>query len=390
MTFSMGQTVLFAVAGPVFRDIGLSEIQLGIVVSAAAVVFVLASPIWGRLSDRWGRKRVIVFGLFTYTATSAAFALCLDIGLRGLTEATTVFVLALTIRLTYAALGAGIQPASVALMADLSTDEERSSAVAIVGAAFGLGMILGPASAAVLVIFGVLTPLYAIAILGLGCALLAFVALPDERATASAAVAPGSQLSVKRLVPLLAAGLLFFIAVSALQQTMAFYVQDYAGVDSAEAARLTGYCFVVMALFSLVVQGGIVQWLKPNPGLMLRGGMPLMLIGVTLYAFPQGYWQLLLAGAFFGLGFGFINPGLIAAASLRSGSEHQGAAAGLMQATMAGGYVVGPLAGTAVYGTGGLGTASLIGAAVAVALLVVLALRFDPPANVEVSSGQAS
>ena len=76
IAFSMGQTALFAVAGPVIRDIGLSEIQLGMIVSAAAVMFVLASPIWGFLSDRLGRKPVIVFGLFTYAIISftAAFS----------------------------------------------------------------------------------------------------------------------------------------------------------------------------------------------------------------------------------------------------------------------------------------------------------------------------
>ena len=81
VAFSMGQTVLFAVAGPVIRDIGLSEFQLGMIVSAAAVMFMLASPIWGRLSDSWGRKRVIVFGLFTYALTSFALAATMQIGL---------------------------------------------------------------------------------------------------------------------------------------------------------------------------------------------------------------------------------------------------------------------------------------------------------------------
>ena len=63
IAFSMGQTVLFAVLGPVARDIGLSELQVGSIISATAVVFVFASPVWGHISDRWGRKKVMVFGL---------------------------------------------------------------------------------------------------------------------------------------------------------------------------------------------------------------------------------------------------------------------------------------------------------------------------------------
>jgi MFS family permease len=66
IAFSMGQTVLFAIAGPVFREIGLGELQLGIIISAAAIVFVVSSGVWGQISDRWGRRPVMVFGLTTY------------------------------------------------------------------------------------------------------------------------------------------------------------------------------------------------------------------------------------------------------------------------------------------------------------------------------------
>ena len=99
IAFSMGQTVLFAVAGPVIRDIGLSEFQLGLIVSAAALIFVIASPIWGRISDHWGRKPVILFGLFTYAVSCFAVAGIMDLGRSGTLGAMAVFVSLFGLRL---------------------------------------------------------------------------------------------------------------------------------------------------------------------------------------------------------------------------------------------------------------------------------------------------
>ena len=377
IAFSMGQTVLFAVAGPVIREIGLSEIQLGMIVSAAALMFVIASPVWGGLSDRFGRKRVILFGLVTYSLVSFAFAGTMDLGVSGVLPAITVFVGLLLLRLVYAAFGSGIQPSSVALMADLSSDKERSSAVAIIGAAFGFGMILGPAAAALLVDFGVLVPLYVIAGLGLigACNVLFFLDEP-ERVTDTARET--DKLDLKLLLPVMLIALLLFSGISALQQTMAFYVQDFLGADAETAARMTGLCFVVMAVATLLVQGGLIQILKPSPNVLLRLGLPTLVVGITLYAFPVAFWQIVLASAVMGIGFGLANPGTIAAASLRVPETSQGAAAGMIQAMMAAGYVFGPISGTALYELDPLWTATLVAGVLAIAALISLGIGARP------------
>ncbi|MEO1028875.1 MAG: MFS transporter, partial [Pseudomonadota bacterium] len=382
IAFSMGQSVLFAVAGPVIREIGLTEFQLGMIVSAAAVVFVISSPIWGRLSDRWGRKTVILTGLFTYSVISLAFAGVMDVGLRGWMGAGAVFVTLLSLRVLYAALGTGIQPSSVALMADLSSDDDRSSAVAIVGAAFGFGMILGPAAAALLVGFGVLTPLYAIAGLGFVCLVIALVFL-DAPPAKAADKGPKEPLDYGRLVPIMAITLLLFAATSGLQQTIAFYVQDYLGADAMEAARMTGICFVAMAAASLVSQGILIQLLKPGPGALLKIGLPIMAAGMVLYALPANFWQIVIACAVIGLGFGFANPGVISAASLRTGSKSQGAAAGIIQALMAAGYIFGPLVGTGSYQANPMLAAGFITVCIGLSALIALTLRLGPAKRTE-------
>ncbi|MEM8767207.1 MAG: MFS transporter, partial [Pseudomonadota bacterium] len=237
-------------------------------------------------------------------------------------------------------------PASVALMADVSSREERASSVALVGAAFGIGMVLGPAAAALLVGFGILVPLYVIAGLGLLTALLASFRLP--------AVAPQvgedqGQAEAKGLIPLLIGALLVYLAISSMQQTLAFHVQDLLGTDMQDTARLTGFCFMAIAIATLAMQGGVIQVLKPSPRVLLLVGLPIGFFGFLVYASATSYLGVLFAASLIGIGFGLVNPGLSAAASLRTGVDAQGRTAGLMQAMMSAGYVFGPITATTLY-----------------------------------------
>ncbi len=348
IAFSMGQTVLFALAGPVARDIGLSEFQVGMIVASAAVVFVIASPIWGRISDHWGRKRVIVFGLTSYGIVSILFALALRSGLDGITTAATTFFLLLMLRVTYAALGGGIQPAATGFMADVSSKESRSAAVALIGASFGIGSILGPAAAAALVGFGILAPLYIIAVYGLIMAALSFLLL-EEPARAVNGNEKTEGFSFRTILPLLMVSFCLYTVFAILQQTAAFYVQDFLQSDSMTAARMTGYCFMTLALAGLLMQGGLIQALKPRPEILLLSGFPIFLIGLWVYGSAGAFWQILVAMGLMGTGFGLVNPGITAAVSLRTSEQTQGQAAGYIQSAASIGFIVGPLLGTGLY-----------------------------------------
>ncbi len=380
IAYSMGQTVLFAVAGPAFREMGLRESQLGLIISASAVVFVFSSAFWGKIADRWGRRPSILFGLTTYGLISLAFAGVMQLGLTAQMAATTAFVWLLVLRLLYAALGAGIQPASVALMVDLSDENNRSSAIAVVGAAFGIGMVLGPASAAGLVSFGLLTPLYAIALFGIFAAILAGLFLPSDQIRESDD-AEERDMDKGPLLPLIGAGLCFYVAMSILQQTFAFNLQDVLDTNSTDAAQLTGYCFMAIAIGTLAMQGGVIQVLKPEPKTLLFVGFPFVLAGIILYARADGFALMLTAAVLMGCGFGLTTPGLLSAASLLSDNTQQGKIAGIMQATMSAGYVIGPLCGTLLYEANRLFAAGAAVATTAIAGILVLlwALKIRHP-----------
>jgi MFS family permease len=100
----------------------------------------------------------------------------------------------------------------------------------------------------------------------------------------------------------------------------------------------------------LLIQGGAVQALKPPPSRMVAIGLPLAAVGITLCLVAPSFGWIIAGFAVMGAGFGLIQPGISALVSLATGADAQGRAAGIVQGAMAGGFVVGPLAGTALYG----------------------------------------
>jgi MFS family permease len=375
VVFAMGQTILFALLGPVARDIGFAEWQVGAIISASAVAFVLVSPIWGGLADRWGRKNVIVGCLLAYALTTLVFAGLLQVSLAGTIGAAAAFASLMATRVLYAFTAGGIQPAAVALMADLTDETGRSAGVALVGAGFGLGTVLGPALAAGLVNYGVLTPLFLAAGLALTISVLAAWVLREPRQLSSIdADAPTASVNLATIAPHLMLMFATYVAIATLQQTTAFYIQDFTQTTTQGAARLSGIAFMALALAMLLVQGGVVQWLKPSPAQMLWSGLPLASLGIIVYALAPTFDWIVAAFVLMGAGFGLVQPGISALVSLATGSTAQGGAAGFVQAAMAGGFVVGPLAGTLVYAVSPRAPLLLALAILVVCLILLIAL----------------
>lgn len=350
MIFATGQTILFTLLGPAAREIGLSEVQVGAIITASAVVFVLISPFWGRLADRWGRKNVIVTGLASYSLATLLFAWLLNLGIEGMIGGLFAFFVLVAARLLYALGSGGIQPAAIAIMADITSSEDRSAGVAAVGAAFGLGTVLGPAIAYAFVGWGLLVPLLVAAGSALLIAVLATVLISDPpRRENTDAQSGGRKVPLRSIAPALFIAMGTFVAVSAMQQTTAFFIQDFTDSTAVETVKLAGNAFVTMAIAMLVIQGGVVQKLKPSPEAMLTMGFPIAIFGISTIALAPSYAVILIGFALVGAGFGFVQPGISAFVSLSTGGASQGTAAGYVQAAMAGGFVIGPLAGTAIY-----------------------------------------
>jgi MFS family permease len=343
-----GQTFSFAVLPALGRRLDLSSLQMSLVITLAAVVFIIGGPVWGRVSDIFGRRRVILFGGACYGATTALFGLAAIAGLEGWIESGTALVCLIAARMLFALLSGGMFPASFAYIADNTTREARSSGMALAGASFGLGAVAGPALAAGVAGFGLPAPFFLFA--GLASVASAFcwftLKAPERKARGPS---PSFRITDKRFIPLMVYGVLVFMTVGSLQQATGFYLQDILGVSPEQSVRLTGIAITAASFCSVLMQAAVAQRLKWAPKRMLAVGAITSCAGAALFVAAEPYWLMVAAVGMMGAGFGLADPGLAAGMSLLVGPTRQGMVAGLGGMTRGMGFMLGPLMGGATY-----------------------------------------
>lgn len=350
VSMGIGMTVSFVVAAPLTRDAGLTELEVAGILTLSAFFYALLTPAWGRLANRVGRKRIMVFALWMMALTNAAFILALDAALKGVVVGFAAFLLLAFTRLAFGLLAPGLQPAALSAITDATTARTRAAGMGLVGASMSIGSILGPAGAAVLAEFGALAPIWGAVIFSMITGTIIGFVLPPTRNKAGVSQRPQP---LKMTDVRVRAHLLFlfsyFVAVGMIQQTMAWLVKDRFGLDRAEAVQLTGIVFGVMAIALVVVQFGYVARQKPDPRHMLPAGLALIVIGYVTAILPAGLWALSLSFAVVGVGSALTVPAANALATLSVGEAEQASAAALVAAAPPAGFVVGPLLGAALY-----------------------------------------
>ncbi|WP_102128080.1 MFS transporter [Deinococcus planocerae] len=371
----LGLSVLFPIIAPLGRQLGLSETQVGwfsTVYSLAQFVF---APIWGSRSERVGRKPVLILGLVGFSLSFGLFGLFAALGVRGVLTGTALFALLVAARLVGGLLSSATLPTAQAMMADLSSEKDRAAALGLIGAAFGLGVVFGPAIGALLSGFGLTVPIFFSAGLGLMTALAAFLTLPETRRAGQASAARGDRRALLRHP-----GILLFLAVSALytlasvgmEQTIGFYVQDTLRLDPSQTARTVGLMLAVFGFVAAAVQGGAIRPLSRRvaPGPLITLGLAIMGAGMFLLPLTSTFWTITAALAVIGVGSAILGPSLSAALSLSVGADRQGAVAGLNSSALALGRMTGPLLGTGLYQSAGHAAPYLLSGGVLAALLV--------------------
>ncbi|MEO0385567.1 MAG: MFS transporter [Pseudomonadota bacterium] len=340
-------------ANPVFpplaRELGLTELQAGMVISAAALVFAIGSPFWGWLSDRIGRKPVFVTGLAGIGVSFMLFAGAAYLGLTGVLTGVALLAALFATRVILGALIGAVPVSAQAYMADITAGADRSAGMAFIGAANGLGTLLGPALAALLVTFGLLAPFYAGALIALLAALALCILMPPSPQKQKMDAPPKIMPWDKRVWPLLFLGAVTVTVIVLLQITLGFYLIDRFALRPVDAAQTAAIGLFVVGIALAVVQGVLVTRFKWSPRTLLRAGAPIMVLGLVGAVVAPSIALLLAAFAVMGIGGGLLFPGFTSAASLAVSADEQGAIAGLNSATNGAGAVIGPLIGTALY-----------------------------------------
>ncbi len=313
-----------------------SGLELGILFTAYSAAQILGSIWLGRWSDRFGRRPILLASLAGGALAMAASAV-----------ATQLW--ALVAARALAGLFGGSIGSAQAYVADVTVPEERAKYMGLVGAAIGLGFVLGP-SIGVLLRWTLGFGFREVALASAGLAAANFCAAfwllkepKNRRANGGRAswVDLAKAFGRPDLGPVLGASFLLTFAFVGMETTLAFYGQEYFGFDEKRFGLVLAYVSIV----TVVVQGGLIGRLSRRFGVAVVARCGALLMGLSLLglALAGELWLALVAVGVLAIGQGLTSPSLPTLASLASGGEEQGAILGLRQAAGAAARAIGPL-----------------------------------------------
>lgn len=316
---------------------GAGGTELGLLVASYAVMRLIFGPVWGSLSDRIGRKPVLMIGIFGYGVTMILFGL-----------ATQLWML-FAARILAGILSSATSPTTMAYIGDSTSEEERGRSMGVLGAAIGIGTILGPGVGGLLAVNSLATPFFLAGGMSFAALLLVWRLLPESLTVAARAAArqqerPSSGDLARALVsPMGALFLMAFLvafATTALYSIFGLYALEKYGFGP----ELVGGVLMVVGLVSAVTQGVLVGPVTGRWGEVAVTGVTAVATaaGFVLIALSATPLAFLGAVAFFTLATALLTPTVSALTSKRTTFE-QGITMGISNAYTSLGRIVGPL-----------------------------------------------
>ena len=318
---------------------GANALLVGLLSTSFSLMQLLFAPVWGRLSDRVGRRPVILAGLLGSSISYLTF---------GLAPSLPILFLS---RILAGIAGANISTAQ-AYIADSTQPEDRAKGMGLIGAAYGLGFTVGPAIGGILSQYGYAIPAFFASALALANFCAAWWLLPESRNPSEGTHRTERGLNWQRLRtglqhPELGVFLiLFFISTFAfanLEATFALMTARKFGFD----ARANGYLFAYIGVLITVVQGGLTGRLAKRFGerRLISAGLFCMIFGLGLLPYSLGLKSLLLVLVVLIGGHGSTNPSISSLISQSASTEDQGSILGVAQSLASLARILGPIWG---------------------------------------------
>lgn len=329
------------------ESFGASALTIGLLGTSFSLMQFVCSPVWGRWSDKIGRKPIILIGLVGSGLSYVTLALASSL------------VLLFVARIIGGIAGANIATAQ-AYVADITTPENRARGMGLLGAAFGLGFIFGPAIGGLLSRISPETPMWCAAALCFANFAAAWCFLPESRIATASTKALGRMEAFRHamnkptLLLILALYFIVTMAFSAFEATFALFSGARFGYTAASIGFLFAFIGVILAL----IQGVLVDPVVKRIGERALIPLALLLIALSIGALPFA-WNvptLLVALGVLAVGMGFNSPALSSMVSKLSGADDQGGTLGLASSLASLGRVVGPAWGGYLYDAFGMTT----------------------------------
>ena len=314
------------------ENIGASPTQLGLLMAVYSFMQLLFAPMWGRISDRIGRKPVIMIGVF---------GLAVSFFLMGMSSELWMLFAA---RIIGGFLSSANMPTVMAYVADITTPEDRGKGMGIIGASVGLGFIFGPAIGGIFSKTSLNMPFF---IAGASSLLTFFVvgfflkeSLTEESRSRQNEKRATLLQALREPVSILFMLQLFIsLSLSGLEATFAYYAAKRAGLGTVQL----GYVFMIMGLAGALVQGGLVGRMtkKFGEGRVIQAGIVVSAIGFGLILLVDSFATAAIFLTVFGIGNGVIRPCVSALLTKTSTSGH-GSTTGLLSSFDSLGRIIGP------------------------------------------------
>lgn len=317
-----------------------SPLTIGLIFASFSVMQLICAPIFGKLSDRYGRRPILFFSMI---GTAASFLI--------LGFATTIWMLFLG-RMLDGVTGANISTAQ-AYIADITTPEERVKGMGLIGAAFGLGFVFGPAIGGILSTYGHSVPFFFAAGLALANGITLYFILPETVKPGTHTATTLSEGRLSRLLKYLQDGRLSMLIVIYFLVTLAFSIMTLAFIqftdfrfsyDPKENGLILGFLGIIAA----IMQGGLIGFFTRKFGETRLAVVGTILMSVSLFALPLigpqvgGLAALLIGVAVFAIGQSFATPTVLTLASKSVSTGEQGSVMGVMQSSASMARIIGP------------------------------------------------
>lgn len=384
LTTAAGNTAMQSVMPSIGTELGVDDVWISLAYTWSALLWVVCAPFWARRSDKRGRKSMMALGMIGFITSMGLCGIILWFGLIGALPALWTLIFFAAARSLYGGFGSAAPPAVQAYVASRTARSERTQALSLIASSFGLGTVLGPALAPLLVFpgLGLTGPFAAFTILGIVTLVALRVLLPDDEPQFAARGAafgapygdsahggaddsgedvPASSVPMQpvaklrwfepRLRPWVTAGLLGGHAHAMILGISGFLVMDRLGLRETplEAAGPVGIVLMIGALATLFAQWGVIPVVKMGPRAATLSGVVIAAFGVIIFGLAQDLHAISLGYAIASLGFGLFRPGFTAGTSLAVSRAEQGEASGAVASINGAAFVFAPALGVLLY-----------------------------------------
>lgn len=411
LTTAAGNTAMQSVMPSIGTELGIADVWISLAYSWSALLWVFCAPFWAERSDRRGRKAMMALGLLGFIVSFSLCGAMLWLGLVGILPAVWALIAFAAARSLYGGFGSAAPPAVQAYVASRTPRAERTQALSLIASSFGLGTVIGPALAPLMVLpgLGLTGPFLIFSLIGVAALIALRLRLPNDEpqfpargATAAYSGSPAAAADQAvplededdeeavephklrwfepRLRPWVIVGLLGGHAQAMILGIAGFLVLDRLGLRDtpAEGTGPVGLVLMAGAIATLLAQWGLIARFAMGPRTATLSGIAMAAAGTVMLGFAHDLHFIALSFAVASMGFGLFRPGSTSGTSLAVTRAEQGQASGITASVAGASYIYAPALGVWLYNSSAwLGFGLIVALCVAVLVYGWAALQHD-------------